>query len=194
MTEILKISKDRKNQILKKCNFSNLSLETATNIVPENAKLCFVEVNSDSEIYDGEDNLIEHKLNLYYTTNSLDKQWGDDWNDSPYEHNAGIPYEPCVHFYSNGEIGLAQNEWNKEEPNFIIYVVEVDFSELQAALPHEYISYIYDDGQIEIDEVLNSSYSVSKINKGITPWLKKPFKSLYAGSSIDDLLKFVSKN
>lgn len=29
----------------------------------------------------------------YFTTCPLDKQWGDDWNDAPYEHNAGRPYE-----------------------------------------------------------------------------------------------------
>lgn len=29
----------------------------------------------------------------YFTTQALDKQWGDDWDDAPYEHNAGIPYE-----------------------------------------------------------------------------------------------------
>lgn len=30
----------------------------------------------------------------YFTTQSLDKQWGDDWNDAPYEYNAGEPYGP----------------------------------------------------------------------------------------------------
>ena len=29
----------------------------------------------------------------YFTTQALDKQWGDDWDDAPYEHNAGEPYE-----------------------------------------------------------------------------------------------------
>jgi hypothetical protein len=29
----------------------------------------------------------------YFTTQALDEQWGDDWNDAPYEHNAGTPYE-----------------------------------------------------------------------------------------------------
>jgi hypothetical protein len=29
----------------------------------------------------------------WFTTCPLDKQWGDDWNDAPYEHNAGEPYE-----------------------------------------------------------------------------------------------------
>ncbi len=28
----------------------------------------------------------------YFTTRSLEQQWGDDWNDAPYEHNAGTPY------------------------------------------------------------------------------------------------------
>lgn len=30
----------------------------------------------------------------YFTTQSLQKQWGDDWDDKPYEHNAGNPYGP----------------------------------------------------------------------------------------------------
>lgn len=29
----------------------------------------------------------------YFTTRELDQQWGDDWNDAPYEHNAGDPYD-----------------------------------------------------------------------------------------------------
>lgn len=29
----------------------------------------------------------------YFTTQPLSRQWGDDWNDGYYEHNAGPPYE-----------------------------------------------------------------------------------------------------
>ena len=29
----------------------------------------------------------------YFTTIPLDKQWGDDWDDAPYEYNAEIPYD-----------------------------------------------------------------------------------------------------
>jgi hypothetical protein len=29
----------------------------------------------------------------YFTSQFLQKQWGDDWNDAPYEHNAGLPYD-----------------------------------------------------------------------------------------------------
>lgn len=40
----------------------------------------------------------EYKLcyvedNFAYFTNDFENQWGDDWNDRPYEHNAGEPYE-----------------------------------------------------------------------------------------------------
>jgi len=29
----------------------------------------------------------------YFTTAKADVQWGDDWDDAPYECNAGTPYE-----------------------------------------------------------------------------------------------------
>ncbi|MEW6016454.1 MAG: hypothetical protein AB1760_00105 [Pseudomonadota bacterium] len=29
----------------------------------------------------------------YFTTQDLASQWGDDWNDKPYQFNAGRPYE-----------------------------------------------------------------------------------------------------
>lgn len=44
-------------------------------------------------------NLEEYKLCYvedyfaYFTSKPLNKQWGDDWDDAPYEHNAGTPDE-----------------------------------------------------------------------------------------------------
>lgn len=29
----------------------------------------------------------------YFTSQDVHKQWGDDWDDAPYEHNAGEPYQ-----------------------------------------------------------------------------------------------------
>ena len=45
-------------------------------------KLCYVKQKDDY-------------LNLItlYFTNDMEKQWGDDWDDIPYEYNAGEPYE-----------------------------------------------------------------------------------------------------
>jgi hypothetical protein len=48
----------------------------------ENAVLCYVKYGY-----------------AYFTTQPLEKQWGDDWDDAPYEHNAGDPYTP----YKDGE-------------------------------------------------------------------------------------------
>ena len=28
-----------------------------------------------------------------YFTSDIENPWGDDWDDRPYEHNAGTPYE-----------------------------------------------------------------------------------------------------
>ena len=28
----------------------------------------------------------------WFTTNDLEEQWGDDWDDAPWQHNAGRPY------------------------------------------------------------------------------------------------------
>lgn len=39
----------------------------------------------------------------FFTSADLKDQWGDDWNDAPYEHNAGPPYywyseRKCPHY------------------------------------------------------------------------------------------------
>lgn len=45
----------------------------------------------------------------YFTTQPLADQNGDDWNDAPYEHNAGLPYLP--------------------EPNEAYQIIEVTFDD-----------------------------------------------------------------
>ena len=52
-------------------------------------KLCYVKQKDDY-------------LNLItlYFTNDMEKQWGDDWNDIPYEYNAGEPYEDETDVFS----------------------------------------------------------------------------------------------
>lgn len=49
-------------------------------IVTGDAKLCYVDAPW-----------------AYFTTKPLNEQWGDDWDDAPYEHNAGRPYEDAGH-------------------------------------------------------------------------------------------------
>lgn len=35
----------------------------------------------------------EQEMYAYFTPLPLDEQWGDDWNDAPYDCNAGCPYD-----------------------------------------------------------------------------------------------------
>lgn len=50
--------------------------DTDTITPPESAGLCYVEAGT-----------------AYFTTRPVAEQWGDDWDDAPYEHNAGTPYD-----------------------------------------------------------------------------------------------------
>jgi hypothetical protein len=46
----------------------------------------------------------------YFTTQPLADQWGDDWNDAPYEHNAGEPYWP--HGKDEGKWEIIKVAWD----------------------------------------------------------------------------------
>lgn len=54
------------------------------------------------------------------------KQWGDDWNDAPYEHNAGVVYDQYVErtqdvaipfdlYVSEPAAGKLNSEWSKQD-------------------------------------------------------------------------------
>lgn len=36
---------------------------------------------------------------LYFSDKKAEDMWGDDWNDAPLEHNAGLPYEDRCNYY-----------------------------------------------------------------------------------------------
>lgn len=123
-------------------------------------KLCYIE-----------DNL------AFFTTKDLDKQWGDDWNDRPYEHNASRPYLPHLgHDYKMGE-----------EPPWRIFVLvwEGPFTDPRG-------------------NMLNSPYCVYDINrKKMVPWLapepwtiletvppvKDDFYNIWAGDGIAEFVR-----
>ena len=80
----------------------------------------------------------------YFTTQSLNDQWGDDWNDAPYEHNAGTPYR--YHPVADKREGKAP--WK-------IYKIAFDGPFVQPC-----------DGHV------NSEHSVQSINESHGWWLK----------------------
>jgi len=107
----------------------------------------------------------------YFTTRVLEKQWGDDWDDAPYEHNAGSPYE--------------FQDYNKERGDEPWEIVKVCF-EAQLETPADIAG-------------SNSRYSVEMINSGAIAWLTSPSwgsgerVSIQAGASIDEFKSLVRK-
>lgn len=79
----------------------------------------------------------------YFTDLPLTKQWGDDWDDAPYEHNAGEPYHDV--FVTEGEPRL-----------------KADIVQLRWEGPFV----TPDDGH------LNSPWSVQMINARQVAWLR----------------------
>jgi len=51
---------------------------------------------------------------VYFTTQDLDKQWGDDWDDAPYEHNAEEPYSPGKYYFADGRVENKPEDWNED--------------------------------------------------------------------------------
>lgn len=95
----------------------------------------------------------------WFTTQEIEKQWGDDWNDAPYEHNAGRPYDwrpdKWVKDKGDGTGGMVPNDeprWELIEIPFSVDLEEPDWHSRQT----------------------NSPWSVEQINRGATPWLISP--------------------
>lgn len=58
------------------------------------SQLCYVESSIDYDEEGGYFEFDEDSFDLYFTTQDLQDQWGNDWNDAPYEHNGGRPCYP----------------------------------------------------------------------------------------------------
>lgn len=106
----------------------------------QNFKLCYIDKNDTA----------------YFTTQEIDKQWGDDWDDAPYEHNAGTPYEPHYHHYSDGRKEKIAEDWNEDgTPKWEIYKLKYDCWRLTTPAGN----------------YGNSPYSVRDINAGAVAWM-----------------------
>lgn len=124
---------------------------TCARVGQRRPRLCFVEGNF-----------------AYFTTQALTKQWGDDWNDAPYESNAGAPYE-----------------WQPQnDPLDKWDIMRVAFDNTDLRQPCE--------GHV------NSPYSVEMINRGDVPWLesqawiKEPVR-IFAGTPVDEFIVIMQK-
>lgn len=108
------------------------------------------------------------KGNVLYFTDNFEKQWGDDWDDAPYEHNAEGPYE-----YEDG-----WPEYKNEHRGHI-----------------RYIWYIPKSCDLQEAYLRHQDISVEEINKGIVPWLTNGWngkQGLYAGATMEEALKWLT--
>ncbi len=102
----------------------------------------------------------------WFTTQPLDKQWGDDWDDTPYEHNAGEPYEP----HRDGE------DWE---------ITSVMF-EGSFEVPRE--NYRNSPYSVQDINALHTPWLKTE------SWVIKPRSVLFAGSSLEEFTAFVEKH
>lgn len=103
----------------------------------------------------------------YFTTQDVTKQWGDDWNDVPYESNAGAPYE-----WRDGD---TVPKWD---------IVRVAFESMDLRQPCEghtnspYSVEMINEGKVAWLE----SHS----------WVKEPVR-IFAGTPIDEFIVIMQK-
>lgn len=106
----------------------------------------------------------------WFTTCPLELQWGDDWDDAPYEHNAGDPYDH--HRKSRGA-----------EPVY-----------------HETLKVAYEsDHETPCSNHCNSPWSVKSINARNVAWLSVPnwklddgsMKPLFAGATLREFIQTI---
>lgn len=118
----------------------------------------------------------------WFTTQELSKQWGDDWDDAPYEHNAEEPNPPSTLYFSDGR-----------------GAVPCPKDHDVCGKPLWEISKVAWEGPLETpaDRAYggNSLYSVEKINRGDIAWLapgimaKDGALPIPAGTTFEEFVK-----
>lgn len=109
--------------------------------------------------------------NKAYFTSNWEKQSGDDWNDRPYECNAGDPYK---YDYSAPEQGVE---------NGVGLYPEIELKELYFELPY-WVKQPCDGG----------SFSVDEINRGDIAWLRGDDFNVHARTSYEDFIKIIKEH
>jgi hypothetical protein len=143
----------------------------------------------------------------YFTTQSLKKQTGDDWNDAPYEHNAGEPYGPCWHNEPKHRNDPKGNRGWKPGTKTPIEVGELcqcasckrDWN--KDGTPKWEIVKVAFTGDLDppCEGHLNSPFSVDQINDKRVPWLSSPIYiraniKIWAGTPISKFKELVRKS
>lgn len=123
----------------------------------------------------------EYKLcyvdgNKAWFTNNFEKQWGDDWDDKPYEHNAGEPYDDWSELIEDNE------DWTKRK--FKIHKIKHKIL---------YFETRYWTETRPCDNFCNSPYSVKDINNQAVAWIHTDKYNILAGTTYEDFINIIEK-
>ena len=120
----------------------------------------------------------EYKLcyvegNKAWFSDNFENQWGDDWNDRPYECNAEVPYT------SWGE------EIGKDEKGKPIYK--------EHKIKHKTLYFEVDDW-IDKRPCDMGRFSVEDINKQALAWVHTSKFNILAGTTIEKFIETIESN
>lgn len=107
-------------------------------------------------------------------TDNFEKQWGDDWNDKPYECNAGEPY--------NSWSELIEHKPPIYEKQYKHHPIELK------------TLYFETDDWSEQKPCDMGRFSVEDINKGTVAWVHTDKFNILAGTEIEEFIKIIKEN
>ena len=156
-----------------KKDFLKLTQDELADYAARGFALCYVERCERLDVRDESDDYNKQiGMRLFFTSIDLDRQWGDDWNDAPYDCNAGWPYDDTNE-------GTFPNTIRHEHE---ILVLNVSYEIGNApTLPEEY--------------GYNTPFCVETINQGACAWMffENKCKPIYAGDTPLDVLERTGK-
>ena len=121
----------------------------------------------------------EQEYYAYFTPVPLEEQWGDDWDDSPYEYNAGDPYD---------------DYYDENDKRVETEIVMVPFY-----VPYDRGWRIYFPRDWDVE---NSPFCVRDINAGAVAWIfcsgsdrksSKGSVAIHAGCSPKEFVEKINK-
>lgn len=114
--------------------------------------------------------------NKAWFTNNFEQQWGDDWDDRPYEHNAGEPYDHWSELIEDNE-DIFRRKYKHYEIKHKCLYFEIEES---CCLP--------------CDHYTNSPYSVEDINKQAVAWIHTDEFNILAGTTYENFIDIIEKH
>ena len=155
-----------------KKDFLALTADELTDYTARDFKLCYVDTCEKLDLRDDNGERSAIGLRLMFTPIDLKEQWGDDWNDAPYDCNAGWPYDSLyVKRDDNGEY------------------IKYDILILNVTMPLEHRP------TLPLDYGYNTPFTAETINQGACAWMffADKCKPIYAGATPLDVLERIGK-